>query len=121
MRCKHSFFTIVIAIFWIFAVFALAQRPMEFPQRLGRSGRPPRPMISDDPVTSDGTGLSRKMLKASYEQMQKDAARLSELADDLKQDVSTSADGDTLSVTTIKKAEEIEKLAKKIQSRMKNL
>ena len=60
------------------------------------------------------------MLKASYEQLQKDADHLVELANSLKEEVS-KANEDVLPVSGIKKAEEIEKLAKKIQGRMKNL
>jgi hypothetical protein len=109
------------------ALFAMsptfAQRPPSISMQSPRMGRSPRPLSTDDPMSGQGQGpsLSRRMLKASYEQMQKDAERLSELAEDLKAEVSSSDNEDTLSISTIKKAEEIEKLAKKIQSRMKNL
>jgi len=39
----------------------------------------------------------------------------------LKEEVTNTDDEDVLSLSGVKKAEEIEKLAKKIQSRMKNL
>ena len=60
------------------------------------------------------------MLKASYEQVLKETERLLELASELKEEV-TKMNEDVLSVSGMKKAEEIEKLAKKIRSRMKNL
>src|SRR4051794_14859263 len=81
-------------------------------------GRLPRPGIGDDPIPARDRSLSRKMLKASYEQLQKDVQHLSELADELKEEVTTTDDEDVLSLTGVKKAEEIEKLAKKVQSRM---
>ena len=60
------------------------------------------------------------MLQASYEQLQKDVEQLVELANALKEEIS-KANEDVLPVSGIKKAEEIEKLAKKIQGRIKNL
>jgi hypothetical protein len=87
-----------------------------------RIGRPPQPpTISDEPAPPGSRSLSRKMLKASYEQLQKEVQQLSDLAAQLKEQVTNTDDEDVLSLSGVKKAEEIEKLAKKIQSRMKNL
>ncbi len=86
-----------------------------------RLGRTQPPMVTEDSVPSPDRSLSRKMLKASYEQLQKDVQRLSDLAAELKDQVTHTDDEDILSLSGVKKAEEIEKLAKKIQSRMKNL
>jgi hypothetical protein len=60
------------------------------------------------------------MLRASFEQLQKDIDQLLDLATSLKEEVA-KADEDTLPLSGVKKAEDIEKLAKKIQGRMKNL
>jgi hypothetical protein len=76
---------------------------------------------AEDATPSPNRSLNRKMLKASYEQLEKDVQRLSDLAAELKEQVTTTDDEDVLSLSGVKKAEEIEKLAKKIQSRMKNL
>jgi len=76
---------------------------------------------SDEPTPVPERTLSRKMLKASYEQLQKDVQHLSELANELKDEVDKTDEEDVLSLSGVKKAEEIEKLAKKIQGRMKNL
>ena len=78
---------------------------------------------SQSPATSHTpfpSSIPRKLIKESYEQMRKDAEHLYELAAELK-DETGKANEDVLSVSVVKRAEEIEKLAKKIQSRMKNL
>ena len=81
-----------------------------------------QPGLSDEPpVPSTDRSLNRKLLKASYEQLQKDVQRLNDLAGELKEQVTTTDNEDTLSLSGVKKAEEIEKLAKKIQGRIKNL
>ena len=88
------------------------QRPM---------GRRQLPSVSDEPVPGNDHSLNRKMLKASYEQLQKDVQKLNDLAGELKDQVTNVDNEDTLSLSGVKKAEEIEKLAKKIQGRIKNL
>ena len=116
MRRNHGYrIAILLTVFLAAAVHLL------FAQQPRRLGRPPRPTMADDTTTMPGPSISRRILKASYEQIQKDALRLSELADDLKAEVTNVTNEDTLSLSTVKKAEEIEKLAKRIQSRMKNL
>ena len=82
--------------------------------------RPESPTASDDSMPAPERGPTRKMLKASYEQLQKDVQHLSDLAAELKGEV-TNSDENVLSLSGVKKAEEIEKLAKKIQGRIKNL
>ena len=97
------------------AIAGLAQR--------NRFPYPPSP----SPRSSENTdtppyGPSRnvKMLKQSFEQTQKDATQLYDLATELKQEME-KANEDVLSITVMKKAEEIEKLAERIKNRMKNL
>ena len=122
MRREHLFYALVfLFIAASISVVAYAQRPMRHGQQPRRLGRSTSPMNMDAPVTTDPSSVSRRMIKASYEEMTKDAEQLSNLASDLEEEVRTSASEDTLSLATIKKAQEIEKLAKKIQSRMKNL
>ncbi len=57
------------------------------------------------------------ILKAEYEKALEEAGRLSELADGLKADLE-KGNQHVLSVATLKKTEEIEKLAKRIRSRL---
>ena len=66
----------------------------------------------------DGKSQTEAILKADYEQSLKDAAELYRLAEELKIDLEKN-DRHILSLATLKKTEEIEKLAKKIRSRMK--
>ena len=104
----------------ILFVILLAAAPAAHSQHR-RLGRTQPPMMTEDAGPAPSRSLSRKMLKASYEQLQKDVQRLSDLAAELREQVTNTDDEDILSLSGVKKAEEIEKLAKKIQSRMKNL
>jgi hypothetical protein len=67
---------------------------------------------------SDGKSQKDAILKAEYEQNLKDAALLVELSGQLKQDLEKNTRF-VLSVATLKKTDEIEKLVKKIRSRMR--
>ncbi len=60
-----------------------------------------------------------EILKADYEQNLKDAARLSDLAQQLQVELQ-KGDRFVLSLDTLKKTDEIEKLAKKIRSRLRH-
>jgi hypothetical protein len=104
----------------IIAFLLLAAGPGIWAQQR-RLGRQQPPSVSDEPPPSTDRSLNRKMLKASYEQLQKDVQRLNDLAGELKEQVTNTDNEDTLSLSGVKKAEEIEKLAKKIQGRIKNL
>jgi len=57
------------------------------------------------------------LLKAEYEKAVEEAKRLSELADGLKADLEKNNQY-VLSISSLKKTEEIEKLAKQIRSRL---
>lgn len=56
-----------------------------------------------------------RQLKARQKNLKKDAARLSQLAQQLQKELDKDDTADVLSVDTIRKAEEIEKLAKHIK------
>jgi hypothetical protein len=60
-----------------------------------------------------------EILKAEHEQNLKDAARISELSEELKQELEKN-DRYVVSMSTLKKTDEIEKLAKKIGSRLRH-
>jgi len=59
-----------------------------------------------------------EILKAEHEQNLKDAARLADLAEQLKQELERN-DRYVLSVSSLRKTDEIEKLVKKIRSRLR--
>jgi hypothetical protein len=88
-----------------------------------RSPFPPRRGLDREPsfrLPSNRPSLSREMLRESFEKTQTDTAHLYELATELKDEMDDATE-DVLSVTVMKKAEEIEKLAEDIKNRMKNL
>ena len=60
-----------------------------------------------------------EILKAEHEQNLKDAAQLADLAEQLKLDLEKN-DRFVLSLSTLKKTDEIEKLVKKIRSRLRH-
>jgi hypothetical protein len=61
---------------------------------------------------------AKRRNKARFESLKRDTDKLLELATELKQDVDRS-DENVLSLDVIKKAEEIEKLAKQVKGKMK--
>lgn len=60
-----------------------------------------------------------EILKADFQKSLDDARELSKLADELKADLEKN-DRYVLSIATLKKTEEIEKLAKRIHDRLKH-
>jgi hypothetical protein len=82
---------------------------------------PPRASLPDekpDVRLPNGKSQRREILKADFEKSKADAAELADLSRELKEDLD-KADPYVLDVRTLKKAEEIEKLAKRIKDRMK--
>ena len=67
----------------------------------------------------NGKSQRDEILKAEREQNIKDAAKLADLADELRQALEKE-DRFVLSLNTVKKTEEIEKLARKIRMRMRH-
>lgn len=110
---KTGWFGIAIlcTAFWV-----LSGEPADSQQRNlpGMPGRLEVPNLPGQP------SWNRKLLQASYEQLQKDTERLAELVTNLKEEVAKGNE-DILPLSGVKKAEEIEKLAKKIKDRIKNL
>jgi hypothetical protein len=67
-------------------------------------------------VVKNGQWQMDDIVKAQYDQLSADTERLHKLTDELKSELSNP---NVLSVSSVKKAEEIEKLAKKVRSRLK--
>jgi hypothetical protein len=84
---------------------------------------PARREPPDDPTENHPTRLpngksqQEEILKADHEKSLKDASALIDLAEQLKADLEKN-DRYVLSISTLKKTEEIEKLAKRIRSRL---
>ena len=94
------------------AALAMAQAPMT----------PPPPRLPHRTLSSDDANPNRKpqpdeILKEDHEKDLKDAAQLIALAEQLKQELEKN-DRHVLSIASLKKTEEIEKLAKRIRSRL---
>lgn len=85
---------------------------------------PPHPRPGDEPPPEDtrlpnGKLQRDEILKADFHKSLEDARELSKLAEDLKTDLEKN-DRYVLSIATLKKTEEIEKLAKRIRDRLKH-
>jgi hypothetical protein len=80
----------------------------------------PRPIEKDAPDVKLPNGRFQRdeILKAEHQQNLKDAAQLVDLSRQLKQDLEKN-DRYVLSLDDLKKTDDIEKLAKKIRSRMR--
>lgn len=91
--------------------FAVAQR--------GET-RAPSQTQDEGPVRLPNGKLQRdEILKAEHEQNLKDAAQLADLAEQLKQELEKN-DRYVLSISSLKEIDEIEKLVKKIRSRLRH-
>ncbi|HUA63580.1 MAG TPA: hypothetical protein VML19_32795 [Verrucomicrobiae bacterium] len=73
----------------------------------------------DDAKLPNGKSQKEAILKAEFDQNTKDAAELSDLAQQLQQDIEKNG-YTVVSMATVKKTEDIEKLAKKIRSRLRH-
>jgi hypothetical protein len=80
----------------------------------------PVPEVPPEDVRLPNGKLQREeMLKSDYRKSLEDARQLSKLADELKLDLEKN-DYNVLSIATLKKVDEIDKLAKHIHERLKH-
>jgi hypothetical protein len=82
---------------------------------------PPRPRDLGEPANErlpNGKLQKDEILKDDYQKSLQDASELAKLSDELKADLEKDTQY-VVSLATIKKTEEIEKLAKRIRSRLK--
>jgi hypothetical protein len=91
-----------------------AQNPMPAPPPLPRRD----PSDRDEPA-SPPPGAKKAVLEQNQKDIKKDIERLYELASELKTEVEKTDATAILSVAMVKKAEEIEKLAKQIKDHAK--
>ncbi len=82
-----------------------------------RPGRPTDPDHSDTRLPN-GKKQSDEILREDYRKNLEDAAELQRLTDELKKELERG-DAFVLSLSAIKKTEDIEKVAKRIRSRLK--
>jgi hypothetical protein len=88
-------------------------------QRGGGQDGPSLPPKSDDVRLPNGKLQKDEILKAEHEQNLRDSAQLTELAQQLQQELEKD-DRFVLSMSTLKKIDDIEKLAKKIHTRLRH-
>jgi hypothetical protein len=81
------------------------------------AGQVAPPGQEPEPRLPSGRSQREAILKVEYEKTLEDAGRLVELAEGLKIELEKN-DRHVLSVSSLKKAEEIEKLAKRIRKRL---
>ncbi len=77
------------------------------------------PELNDDPRLPDGKSQKNAIAKQQHEQVLKDADELVEMARDLRKELEQAGDY-VLPVSSVKKTEEIEKLAKRIRGKLKS-
>ncbi len=99
----------------------LATEPLLLGLQLPRPAREPRPYPDGrdhgiPPNVDEPAAASRKVIdQQSQKQIKEDVAKLYEIASQLKGEVERTDANSTLSVSLVKKAQQIEKLAKQIK------
>jgi hypothetical protein len=99
---------------WLLLMSLAAMLPLALPQDL-----PVPPAPQEDVKLPNGKSQRDEILKAEHEENIKDAGRLVDMAEELKTDLE-KGDRFVLSMATLKKTDEIEKLVKKIRSRLRH-
>ena len=114
---------ILMAIASSFGVLVTA--PLLVSLQLPRPSRDPRPYPngrnpgspgSEEPSTPERTAVERENRK----QIRDDVAKLYEMAAELKSEVEKTDSNSTLSISLVKKVQQIEKLAKEIKNLARN-
>lgn len=95
-----------------------SQNPVPFPPPVP-SRKPADPLAPDDVPPPPGSNPTKAMLDQNQKELRKNVERLYDLASELKAEVEKTDATAILSVPMLKKAEEIEKLAKQIKDRAK--
>lgn len=106
----------------LFEVGSFSAALLAFPALLSSSqkGSPPPPFPGQKEENREGPEHKpdpHALLKENQKNIKRDVDRLAELAGELKQEVDKTDSADVLSIPLLKKAEEIEKLAKAIRNR----
>ena len=92
-----------------------------------RQGMPP-PQFPQTPDASNGAdkdlptpklGDPKELLKEDQKNLRRDVDRLLQLVKDLKEETDKTPETDVLSLSLVKKAEEIEKLARQIKEKIR--
>lgn len=101
---RRSFLGVLAVALSAGPALLIAQRPPETPF--------PRPQAPEPPARPN----ERELLKANQKDLKRDVQRLLELAQDLQKEIEKTDSSAVLSVSVVRKAEEIERLAKHIKA-----
>lgn len=114
MNTPRLHHVVLLIALWPGVQFALeAQR--------GRLPFPPAADRDDSRAPNDPRRrMEKRMVRESFLEMQKESEKLVEMSTQLR-DMLRETTEDELSISAMKKAEEIEKLAERVKNRMKNL
>jgi hypothetical protein len=102
----------LICFVFVIALLAQSPPPPQIPPGHARPGETEEPRLPNGKLQRD------EILKADFQKTLDDARELCRLADELKADLEKN-DRYVLSIPTLKKTEDIEKLAKRIHDRLK--
>jgi hypothetical protein len=106
-----------------FCGMGLTFAPLVFLQGKSRTQQDPRPINGDTKPEDENTpfppGSRKAALEENEKNIKKKVEKLFQLATELKDEVDKTDSAKVLSLAMLKKAEEIEKLAKDIKSRAK--
>ena len=111
-------FFVCVYFFSVFAEHASAQRKTQPPLPPTRTDAAPPNGDENDAQARIASELAKKAAKERIAALKSDTNRLLKLSVELKQSVDKS-DENVLSVDVIKKAEEIERLARSVKEKMK--
>lgn len=114
---RWSRLLVTVAIFLSFGMSCAAQADQSQPPPLP-SAAPPSSPPEDAWEAQQRKAMIKKFNLQRQQEIKKDAEKLLELATELKQSVDKSNEN-TLSLDVIKKADQIEKLAKTVKDKMK--
>jgi hypothetical protein len=112
------FLFLSLGIFLVLAPSASAQRQSQPPPPPPRADTPPPMADANEAQARIATDLAKKAAKERVASLKSDTDKLLKLSVELKQSVDKS-DENVLSLDVIKKAEEIEKLARSVKEKMK--
>jgi len=101
------------------AITVLAAGMLLTPSMPSQTGHQRSQAEEPDAHLPSGKLQTDEILKDEHEKSIKDAAQLVELAESLKQEIEKN-DAHVLSISSLKKTEEIEKIARRIRSRIKH-
>lgn len=101
------------------AELLLAQRHVRQPNLQQQPYHPPVSGIGPDAVAVDPKAIKAAIVLQNEKEFRQGVEQLSVLVNELKEEVEKTPGTDTLSVRMYKKAQEIEKLAKRLKNKVK--